>query len=81
MGPIIISQQTRCSFLGISAHFIKWDPASVLELVFKSERGPERKSIRFKEDNPIYWNLDMCVYFLRHDSQRLIDSVLQVRSG
>ena len=80
MGTIIISQQTRYSFVEISVDFIERCTASVLELlvVFKDKRVVEEQSNIFEEYGLVHWNLDLSVYFLCHDAQTLIDSVLQV---
>ena len=60
---IIISEQTWYGPIEISVDFIKNRPTTILELVFKDEAGVEHKSNKFKEDDLVYWNLDLFVYF------------------
>jgi hypothetical protein len=59
--PTIISDSY--SFVEILVDFIKRRPTSVLELVFKDEAGAQRKSTKFKEGDPVHWNLDRFVHF------------------
>ncbi|KAF8269998.1 hypothetical protein EI94DRAFT_869857 [Lactarius quietus] len=51
----------RYIHLKVSVYFIKRRPSSILELVFKNDAGVKHKSNRFKQDDLVYWNLDMYV--------------------
>jgi hypothetical protein len=60
----------------ISVDFIKKRPTSDLELVFKDGNDVKHQSNKFKKNDPIYWNIDMYVYFgIFYRAQLLIDFV------
>ena len=63
VGPTIISEQPRYSFVEIFVEFIKRRPTSDLELVFKDDAGVKHKSSKFKNDVLIHWKLKLFVYF------------------
>ena len=59
VGPVIISDQTRYSYVGISVGFIKGRPTSNLELIFRVDDGVEHKSNKFKKSDLVRWTTNM----------------------
>ena len=62
IGPIIISEQNRYSFVEVSVDFIKTRPAFDIDLNFEVDASVQYKSNSFKEGELVHWNLDMCVH-------------------
>ena len=75
IGLTIISEYARYIFVEISVDFVKRRPTSELELVFKDHAGVKYRSNKFKEGDPLHWNIDTSVHLRCYHSQRLIASV------